>query len=130
MDSNYEKSSKVRVLIVDDDINMARYLKDLLATKNCETTVYNDSTAALEHFRARHEEYDLVVSDICMPVMSGDCLAKEILEFRPDMPVILCSGYAPHIDKQKLLEMGVKKVMEKPVDTAQLLQLINEVAKK
>jgi len=117
----------IRVLIVDDEELMAEYLSDLLLSVDCETTVFLDSQAALEFFKPRLNDYDLVVSDISMPVLNGERLAEEILNMRPDMPVVLCSGYAPHTDKNELLNMGIKEFIPKPIDSSKLLQIVDEL---
>jgi len=124
---NQQSSSGLRVLIVDDDKNMAEYLSDLLISIDCETNIFNDSRAALDEFKIKLDDYDLVVSDVCMPNITGDFLAEEILNIRPDMNIVLCSGYAPHVDKQKLLDMGVKAFMEKPINSSKLVQIVNEL---
>jgi len=117
----------IRVLIVDDEELMAEYLSDLLLSVDCETTVFLDSQAALEFIKPQLNDYDLVVSDISMPVLNGERLAEEILNIRPDMPVVLCSGYEPRTDKHELLNMGVKDFMPKPIDSSKLLQIVNEL---
>lgn len=122
-------SSDFKVLIIDDEISMAQYLSDLMVSNGHETTIFNDSQKALEHAKSKLDDYNLVLSDVCMPNMTGDCLAEEILSIKPDMPVILCSGYAPHVDKQKLLERGVMAFMEKPVNTSRLLQIVGDLSK-
>ena len=118
---------KLRVLIVDDEELVAGYFSDLLLSVGCETTIFHDSHAALENFKMRLDDYDLVISDICMPNMTGDCLAEEILKLRPDMPIVLCSGYSPHVDKQKVLDLGVKEFMKKPIDSLKLVQIVSEL---
>ena len=117
----------LKILIIDDDLSMAQYVSELLISIGCETTVFNDSRAALENFKIRLDDYNLVVSDVCMPNMTGDCLAEEILKLSPEMPIVLCSGYAPHVDKQKVLDMGVKEFMEKPIDSLKLVQIVSEL---
>ena len=117
----------IRVLIVDDEELMAEYLSDLLLSVDCETTVFLDSQDALEFLKPRLNDYDLVVSDISMPVLNGERLAEEILNIKPDMPVVLCSGDAPHTDQHELLKMGVKEFMPKPIDSSKLLQIIDEL---
>lgn len=115
----------LKVLIIDDEALMAEYFSDLLITKGCVTTVFNDSVAALEHLKSHKNSYSLVLSDINMPKLRGDDLAKEILNLYPDMPVILCSG--EYIDKNNLQAIGVKEFLQKPIDSTKLFQIINEL---
>ena len=115
----------LRILIVDDEALMAEYFSDLLITKGCDTTIFNDSVAALEHLKSHNNSYDLVLSDINMPKLRGDVLAEEILSLYPGIPVILCSG--EYVDKKNLAAIGVKEFLQKPIDSTKLLQIINEL---
>ena len=76
---------------------------------------------ALELFRARPDNFDLVVTDQTMPNMAGDELAKELIRIRPDIPVIICTGYSQTIDQGRAADRGIKGFVMKPM-------LINEIA--
>ena len=75
-----------------------------------------DPTEALDLFRSRPDRFDLVITDMTMPKITGDKLAKEILSIRPDMPIILCSGFSEKIDAEKALALGIRKYIEKPLN--------------
>ena len=74
-----------------------------------------DSQAALDLFMKAPSSFDLVISDVTMPGMPGDRLAQKILAVRPDMPVILCSGYTERMTEEKAAEMGIRAFIPKPV---------------
>ena len=118
---------RAKILIVDDDESLAEYFSDLLLSQGYETTVFNSSKAALNYCKTNLSDFNLVISDICMPEMQGDELAKEILSLKSDMPIILCSGYNEHTSRQQLLDLGVKNFMDKPVDSSKLLGVINDL---
>ena len=70
---------------------------------------------------------DLVISDMSMPQMTGDQLAMEILALRPDIPVIICTGFSERFSKDELLKMGVKGVLMKPIAIAMIAKEIRDV---
>ena len=119
-------SDSFRVLIVDDNESLAEYYSDLLTLNGCKTTVFNNSLDALTEFKFKLNSYDFVLSDISMPNMTGDELAVEILKVKPDIPIILCSGFHPETTNKELLNLGIKDFLAKPIDSSRLLNIINE----
>lgn len=116
-----------KILIVDDNEPVAEYISDLLISHGFHTTIFTSSKHALDYCKANLQKYRLVISDICMPDMNGDQLAREILSLDSDMPIILCSGYVDHISKEQLLDIGIKEFMDKPIDSAKLLTIIGDL---
>lgn len=116
-----------KILIVDDNESVAEYFSDLLISNGFHTTVFTNSKCALEHCKTNLHLYNLVISDICMPGMKGDQLAREILNLDSNMPVILCSGYVDHISKEQLLNIGIKEFIDKPVNSENLLTIIDDL---
>ena len=82
---------------------------------------------ALEAFRAHPDRFDLVITDMAMPKMSGDRLAKEIMQIRPDIPIIICTGYSELITADKAAEMGMKGFVMKPLILRDLASIIRTV---
>jgi CheY-like chemotaxis protein len=76
---------------------------------------------ALELFKAKPDHFDLVITDQTMPGMTGDGLARELMNIRPALPVIICTGYSQSIDQERAKQIGVKAFVMKPI-------LINEIA--
>ena len=98
----------------------------LLCNYGCSISVFNDSKDALEDFRNNPAAYDLVISDVRMPSLTGDRLAEEILAIKPDIPFVLISGYSPDLDVMRLKRLGVKYFLSKPVENKKLMQIVDE----
>ena len=73
------------------------------------------SLEALEAFRANSDKFDLVITDMAMPNMPGDKLSVELTKIRPDIPVLLCTGFSETMSEEKALAMGIKGFLMKPV---------------
>jgi CheY-like chemotaxis protein len=73
------------------------------------------SVEALELFKTRPDSFDLVITDMTMPNLTGDRLAIELINIRPDIPIILCTGFSDQINEHKAGEMGIRKFILKPI---------------
>ncbi len=82
---------------------------------------------ALELFRARPNDFDLVITDMTMPTMTGDQLSAELMKIRPDIPMILCTGYSNKISEQSAIEIGIKAFAYKPIVKADLAVTVRRV---
>ena len=116
-----------RILIVDDEESMAEIGRRRLERLGYRVEAKTNSIEALELFRADHDQFDLVITDMTMPHITGDKLVKEILKIRPDMPTILCTGFSEKIDEEKAKEIGVREYIEKPFDRGKLSRLVRKV---
>ena len=85
------------------------------------------SVEALELFRADPDAFDLVFTDQTMPRMSGSELATELLKLRPNLPIILCTGYSAKVSEEDAKEIGIRKFCMKPLDMMQLASVAREV---
>jgi FixJ family two-component response regulator len=115
------------VLIIDDDTAIANYFSDLLTSRGYQATTFNDSVAALQHCESELDNYDLIISDVCMPGLPGDELAMKLLKINPNKPIILCSGYTDHTSSLQLKKIGIQYFIEKPVDRSRLFKIIDEL---
>ena len=88
------------ILVIDDELAIADMTGRLLEQLGYRTTVMTSSVGALDLFRAAPQRFDLVVTDMTMPVLTGKKLTAELLQIRSDLPVILNTGYSRQIDKQ------------------------------
>ena len=86
-----------------------------------------DSAKALEHIRSDPRAFDLVVTDMTMPHMTGDALARKVMQIRPDLPVILCTGFSSRINENKAIEMGIRAFVSKPILRADLARTVRKV---
>ncbi|WP_022668653.1 response regulator [Desulfospira joergensenii] len=118
---------KEKILFIDDEqmiLNMARKTLEHLGY-DVETRI--NPLEALEEFRSRPEEFDLVISDMTMPRMTGDQLAAALLEIRKDLPIIICSGHSNRMDKHRAEELGIARYLLKPVSMSDYSKAIREV---
>jgi CheY-like chemotaxis protein len=90
-------------------------------------TGYTQSSAALEDFRKSPGDYDLVITDMTMPFLTGDRLANEIKALRPDIPIILCTGFNEHIGNGKHPDPNIQASIMKPVGMQNLAETLREV---
>jgi CheY-like chemotaxis protein len=118
---------KERILFVDDEIFIVDVYREILEKYGYTVAGESSPQEALEIFRSRPHEFDLVITDMTMPHMTGDELIREILKIRPDMPVIICTGYNDWLDKHVIDEMGVRGAIKKPVGAKQLAETVRNV---
>ncbi len=94
-------SGTENILLVDDEEPIAAMLTEMLEGLGYQVNYTTDSIKALECFRDNPKQFDLVITDQTMPHIPGSELAKRILEIKPDIPIILCSGYSSLIVREK-----------------------------
>ena len=82
---------------------------------------------ALEWFKTDPDQFDVIITDMTMPRMAGDRLAAQVLEIRPHMPVIICTGYSERMSEKKAEALGVRKYIEKPIELRKLASALREV---
>ena len=115
------------ILLVDDEQALVEIGKQLLSRLGYRAQTRTSSVEAFELFQNDPGRFDLVISDMTMPNMTGDKLAREILAIRPDMPIILCTGYSDRLTESQAREMGVKAFIMKPLVISDLSATIREV---
>lgn len=111
---------KGRLMFVDDEEDITLFAKAFLEARGHRVAAFTDPLAALEEFAGRPGDYDLVISDLVMPKLTGDRLAARIREIRKDVPVILISGYAENEFDLRSANPGVAGLIRKPF-TSQIL---------
>jgi PAS domain S-box-containing protein len=112
------------VLVVDDEAMVSEFMKELLESWGLAVTAKPNGVEAREAFARTPEVYDLVVTDQAMPRITGLQLARELLEIRPTVPVILYTGYADDLTEAQAHAAGVRALIRKPVEPAALLALL------
>ena len=118
------------ILLIDDEEQIVSMERQMLESLGYQVTACADSVEALKQFSKHPETYDLVITDMTMPRMSGAELAKELLDIKPNIPVILCTGFNEDITEEKALEMGIQKFIMKPVIKNDLATTIRNVLDK
>ena len=119
------KKGKGKALVVDDQVNVVQTVEKMLNFLGYKATTMTDSEEALKLFKENPGAYDFVITDMTMPNMDGDKLAREILKLRNDIPVIMMTGYSDAINKEKAKEIGIRELMNKPVTPHELSLVIS-----
>jgi PAS domain S-box-containing protein len=116
-----------RILLVDDEAPVVGMVNKMLQRLGYAVTTRTSSTEALEAFRADPNRFDLVVTDMTMPGMTGDRLTMEIKRIRPDIPVILCTGFSNRIDESRAADIGIQGFVLKPILRQDIAETIRRV---
>jgi signal transduction histidine kinase/CheY-like chemotaxis protein len=125
--SNGAVKGNERILLIDDEEQIVSMEQQMLENLGYEVTARTDSTEALKEFSQKPQNFDLVITDMTMPHMTGDELALKLLDIKPDIPVILCTGFNEDITEEKALAMGIQKFVMKPVIKNDLATTIRTV---
>ena len=119
-----EGLNDARILIVDDEESIARFIGDLLESHGGKVTVMTDSQAALDVFSQQPTAFDLIITDQTMPKLTGVELAQKALAQRPELPVILCTGYSDQVDGEKASALGIRYYITKPMEIKTLYNMV------
>lgn len=127
LDSHHVESTEMpaqgteRILFVDDEKMLAEIGQKTLERLGYAVSSRTSPVEALELFKAKPDFFDVVITDQTMPGMTGEALAKELMRIRPNLPVIICTGYSQVMDQRRAAALGIRGFVMKPV-------LINEIA--
>jgi CheY-like chemotaxis protein len=124
------KSHGERVLFVDDEESLVFLMTQLLQRLGYQVTGCTSPEEALKMFRSGPRDFDVVVSDLSMPEMSGVDLARELLQIRPGMPILIASGYFGPADNEKVRSLGLPDLLLKPDTIEKLGQTLHNVMTK
>jgi PAS domain S-box-containing protein len=123
-------SAQGRVLVVEDEVAIGRMFRRLLGRLGYDAEVFENGHDALESFRADPARFDLVITDLTMPGMTGDELAVQILRLRPELPVVLATGYGPSLSNERARQLGIVAVLRKPLTAAELIEALHTATGK
>lgn len=115
---------------MDDEEALTVLGGKMLGKLGYEVVTRTSSVEALETFRSDPGGYDLVITDQTMPQMTGLELAEEILRIRPEMPVILCTGFSEGVTPEKAKSLGIREYLMKPLVMRQLAETVSRVIEK
>jgi DNA-binding NtrC family response regulator len=118
---------KGRVLVVDDEETVALAMRFRLEALGYDVVVYTRSPDALEAFRIDPDRFDVVITDQTMPQMTGEDLIHALRCLRPELPVILCTGFSHVMDARKAQALGQVTFLMKPVDEYKLGVLLQQL---
>ena len=116
-----------RILFVDDEEQLVKLSDRMLAQLGYQVTARMDCRDALKIFQADPRAFDLVITDYTMPHMTGMDLARALLQIRPNIPIILCTGYSELVDENSAKAMGISAYAMKPLDRSKIARLIRNV---
>jgi PAS domain S-box-containing protein len=103
------------ILFVDDESALANLGKQTLESLGYDVEIRTGSIEALKLFKNQPDRFDLVITDMTMPNMTGEDLAQELMRIKPNIPIILCTGFSAKIDDQKANAMGIRAFVLKPI---------------
>ena len=126
-DSTPLRRGNERVLLVDDEEALVQTGQRILEFLGYQVSFSTSSIEALEVFRAQTDKYDLVITDQTMPRMTGMELAQKLIDIRPDIPIILCTGYNDIVSDDKAKEIGIRELVLKPLLIHSLAETIRKV---
>jgi PAS domain S-box-containing protein len=116
-----------KILLVDDEKSILFTGRNLLERLGYQVETRQNPIEALDLFRVDPNQFDLMITDMTMPNMTGDKLVQEILKIRPDMPIILNTGFNEKIDEEKAKQIGIRQYIEKPFNRRILANVVREV---
>jgi PAS domain S-box-containing protein len=126
-DGELPTGNKETILFVDDEEVLTLLMQEILKQLGYHVEVKTSALEALAVFRAAPERFDLVITDQTMPLMPGDVLAQELRAMRPDLPIILCTGYSHNIDAERAAAKGFDAFCMKPLVIHELGVVIRRV---
>ncbi len=115
------------ILLVDDEETITLMEKEILERLGYEVTTRTSSIEALEVFRIVPDRFDIVITDMAMPNMNGDKLSKQLIKIRPDIPILICTGFGDIMSREQAASIGIKDFLLKPVKIKDFSQKIRQV---
>ena len=116
-----------RIMVIDDEPPVSKVLQRILSQHGYRVDRFTDPHEALARFRQGRDHFDLVITDMTMPKITGDVLAVEMMRIRPNLPVIVCTGFSEKIDPARAEEAGIQALIIKPFDRSSLVQKVRQV---
>ncbi len=115
-----------RILFIDDEQNLVYIGKEMLEYLGYEVTASTSSAEALELFQSRPDRFDLVITDMTMPQITGEKLAQELIKIRSDIPIIICTGFSEKVTPENAKMIGIKEFAMKPLLMQDLAKTIRK----
>jgi PAS domain S-box-containing protein len=123
-------TGKERILLIDDETVQLQSVQHMLERLGYRVLARADSLEALDTFRTNPQAFDLVITDQTMPKMTGEKLAESLLSIRPDIPVILCTGFSELINGDKAKVLGISEFVMKPFTVKEMAKIIRRALSK
>jgi PAS domain S-box-containing protein len=116
-----------RILFVDDESVLVNMGKQIFESLGYDVATRTSSIEALELFKNQPDRFDLVITDMTMPNMTGEDLAQELMRIKPNIPIILCTGFSAKIDDQKASAVGIRALVMKPIVKREIATTVRKV---
>ena len=120
-------TGKENILLIDDEAPIGRMVYQMLEVLGYQVTSQASGIEALEVFRAQPDKFDLVITDMTMPNMTGVELSKMMMKIRSDIPIVLCSGFSEQVNEKSVKSLGIKALLTKPFEIKEVAETIREV---
>ncbi|MFA6464230.1 MAG: MASE3 domain-containing protein [Desulfurivibrionaceae bacterium] len=115
------------ILVVDDEKVIAELMQKTLEILGYRVSICIDSRQALEQFAAHPSDFDLVITDMTMPHLTGAELAQQLLAIKPELPIVLCTGFSEIINEEKAWALGIRRLLMKPVLRDELARVLRQM---
>ncbi len=116
-----------KIMLIDDEPAILDTFSAILSRQGYQITSFGNGESALKAFAKHPNQFDLIITDMTMPKMTGDKLSKEVLKIREDIPIILCSGYHEKFTETEAIRAGIKRYVQKPIIGSDLTRIIREL---
>ena len=116
-----------QILFVDDEPTLCELAQEMLQHMGYEVDTQTNPDEALALFWKDPQRYDLVITDLTMPGTPGDVLAARLVAIRPDLPVILCTGFQAGMDARRASSRGIARMMTKPFSWPEMSAVLREI---
>ena len=125
-ESEFLPKGTEKILLVDDELPILKLTQRILESLGYQVTIKASSIKALELFKSNPNGFDLVLTDMTMPELTGDKLAQTIRDIRHDIPVLLCTGYSKKLSANEETDYKIKADLKKPISQRDLAKTIRK----
>jgi CheY-like chemotaxis protein len=125
--SNQVSRGDESIIFVDDEKSIATMCGQMLERLGYEVETKINPTEVLELFKSNPDHFDLIITDMTMPQMTGVKLSVKLKAVRSDIPVIICTGHSSLIDKEKAKQLGINAYVMKPIVKSELAKVVRKV---
>lgn len=125
-----DNNSNIFIMLVDDEEHIVRTTKEILNNYSFEVDAFKDPLVAYENFSSNYKKYNLIITDMNMPQMSGYSLIEKIRIINNKVPIVVMTGFNNLLDQEKTVELQINKVLNKPILADELVHSINHILKR
>lgn len=119
-----------RILVIDDEPSIAEMVGRMLGRLGYDVTVRTSGMEAFDLFLSQPNRFDLVITDLTMPHVTGVELAEKMVQVRPELPIILCSGFGMKVSREAAASVGIREFLEKPASARTLAETVRKILDK